>query len=632
MRCPRPPVVLLYPCRHVCLCEECFNRMRLAAVPRFPRGEPSAEGQERCPACEMPIDLRRSSVVSGDAKTAAVRSRTPEPRPPSGNDHPKASLLNRSPPSDISDDEMSLYGATRGRIFRSRMRKSWRMGSVARSSSLTAPNAEALPREPPRPARPHIVYGPHGPPRPTPQRPNETHRLAEEITKEHPDAAVISRLMKEGAEPYAEANPNRPEVSVIEFAAEQPSGAARVMDVMLRRRSYVMTGADDVGHRRELVVACLKHALATALRRVDRELALSVMGHMRSLWCGWKETAADALMASLGCHSDIDIDTSRAFSGLVVELTTELDSWVGSVEQVRQGIVKTKGCVLAFRCMMDGGARKLLEVQEPLLDASTAKQRRLHEWWCAAMEVGSVDVLRELIREGYDVRVYFARPKGDSRFACDLDDSHRIAGLAEALHLGIDPSKGLHTLTHRRNNKDREGKHTVASMYGVYLRGLPDRIVGVINAALCDIALVYQSGLFRHPAVLEDSVLPLLRRFLFVPPAPHMRFATNTQFGRRMNACLDLFLRSVVGGFEGVAGGEVLGMGEALPRCRCFAIGSEGGRRVGLREIVEKARREESATHGLPTSSGASSMDDLSFLWREVGYLNGTTFVPLGLR
>ncbi|CEM33759.1 unnamed protein product [Vitrella brassicaformis CCMP3155] len=138
----------------------------------------------------------------------------------------------------------------------------------------------------------------------------------------------------------------------------------------------------------------------------------------------------------------------------------------------------------------------------------------------------------------------------------------------------------------------------------------------------------------NQPASTLDiliSVESLIGHFLVDIPPAHLPFTTRTLFGRRVQKAIDKFVRFVATnravvqqtGGQGSGGNAQNGwsLQQQLDQCKCFVIGGVGGQRVGLRDVIEKARREEAAEHGLTIDHLAGA--HVAFQLGQVGTVSG---------
>ncbi|CEM03217.1 unnamed protein product [Vitrella brassicaformis CCMP3155] len=126
------------------------------------------------------------------------------------------------------------------------------------------------------------------------------------------------------------------------------------------------------------------------------------------------------------------------------------------------------------------------------------------------------------------------------------------------------------------------------------------------------------ASFFVDPSALEQTPRPV---------------HNATLFGRRINKAMEVFVRSAV---SAAGNQQVVGSGGSnkrdsqgervrRPPLQCFVLGGADGRRLGVREVIHRARLDEAAQHGVEgvvkgfnTHLGDS---DCQFQWQQLGYV-----------
>ncbi|CEM03210.1 unnamed protein product [Vitrella brassicaformis CCMP3155] len=129
------------------------------------------------------------------------------------------------------------------------------------------------------------------------------------------------------------------------------------------------------------------------------------------------------------------------------------------------------------------------------------------------------------------------------------------------------------------------------------------------------------ASFFVDPSALEQTPRPV---------------HNATLFGRRINKAMDAFVRSAAS-LQAAGNQQVVGSGEdSQGPLQCFVLGGAGGRRLGVREVVHKARLDEAAQHGVEgvVKGFNEHLDssDCQFQWQQLGYIDRRgQFVSLGI-
>ncbi|CEM20452.1 unnamed protein product [Vitrella brassicaformis CCMP3155] len=312
----------------------------------------------------------------------------------------------------------------------------------------------------------------------------------------------------------------------------------------------------------------------------------------------------------------------------------------------------------------------------PLHEAARAGSHFLAEWLCHRLTAD--DVNRGLPNQPNMTPLAFAaealynhiriQQQSQRRWRLRLIHEHKTI-IGVLLRAGAAPSIArMPTAT----EDQRRLRQLVLAEYAAVLSELSEAVMSAINGALAPqrdhLMLLarllplapHHDGAHPHPSPSNMAFGPheaeaigwKIGAFLHEPPAAVAAIDEyligESVLRRRVKAAVGHFVKSaatqtssnreVVGGTRYEQQGDKR-VKVTAPPLQCFRVGGVGGRKMGVRKVVHRARLDEAGTHGVPLEGVVKGFNehlgdqDCQFEWGQLGRIDRTTglFVSLGI-
>ncbi|CEM33773.1 unnamed protein product [Vitrella brassicaformis CCMP3155] len=289
------------------------------------------------------------------------------------------------------------------------------------------------------------------------------------------------------------------------------------------------------------------------------------------------------------------------------------------------------GDVALFQLVMDRGGRHECELGQMLRAVGGVVEVTLRTLAKEAIHAGSTAIVRHLVlHEGAELPASIITAK----FPSAAPTRQETSSLTEAIRLGGDMAVlWPEAVRWDRITSSKQRRQQLRLVYQGYLNQVSVCVERRAKAALTTLSCLYTAA-HSHPVLSADAQsAPTLGPLLIQQPPRHLHFPTSTPFGRRIAIALNHAVNSVaMGSTEGSdhqqGAAATWSITHQLSR-PLFVIAGVDGRRLSLYDVIEKARRDEAAKHGLTIDERAGS--DTAFDWADVGFIEDRRFVSLRL-